>query len=62
MKITKRQLKRIIREEKRRLDETYSSDEIKKLSKSEGRTISGQLRLVFEHYKKELTKKINTSP
>ena len=27
-------------------------DEIKKLSKSEGRTISGQLRLVFEHYKK----------
>ena len=37
-------------------------DEIKKLSKSEGRTISGQLRLVFEHYKKELTKKINTSP
>ena len=27
-------------------------DEIKKLSKSEGRTISCQLRLVFEHYKK----------
>ena len=37
-------------------------DEIKKLSKSEGSNIRGQLRLVFEHYKKELTKKINTSP
>ena len=37
-------------------------DEIKKLSKSEGRTISGQLRLVFEQYKKQLVKEINTSP
>lgn len=25
-------------------------EEIKKLSKEEGRTIGGQLRLVFEHY------------
>lgn len=28
-------------------------DEIKKLSKDEGRTISGQLRLVFDYYKKK---------
>lgn len=31
-------------------------DEIKEMSKSEGRTIGGQLRLVFEHYKEQADK------
>ena len=31
-------------------------DEIKQISKTEGRTISGQLRLVFDVYKKNVKK------
>ena len=37
-------------------------EEVKELSKVEGRTISGQLRMVFEHYKENKGGRKNPKP